>query len=171
MKACQTLKQQFVGLARKEALLQLKGNSQKAGSEIEKYFSPFREIFSRNDPRFLDINFGADWCTLFVYYLMIKAGYELNPQPFHDKRGTFGLVGIWFEWAESLGKLKAITYEPESGDLVLYDKLLSDSELDHIAVILENNDNHIITAEGNINNRTGIFKREKNEKIRTYIKL
>ena len=51
------------------------------------------------------------------------------------------------------------------------DRLLSDSELDHIGVILENQGSYLITAEGNVNNMAGIFKREKNNNIRGYINL
>lgn len=164
-------KKHFVQFAQEEASLQLKGNSAKAGLEIEKFLSPFRKILSEGDPRFLDINFGVDWCAIFVYYLAVKAGYKLSIKPFEDKRGTFGLVGIWLEWAESENKLRDSSYEPVPGDLVLYDKLVSDSELDHIGIILENHGRYLVTAEGNVNNMTGVFNREKNNNIRCYINL
>lgn len=164
-------KKQLAQFAKEEASLKLRGNSAKAGPEIEKFLSPFRKILGESDPRFLDISFGADWCAAFVYYLVIKAGYKLSIKPFEDKRGTFGLVGIWLEWAELENKLKDISYEPVPGDLVLYDKLLSSSELDHIGVILENKGSYLLTAEGNVDNMTGIFKRKKNNNIRCYINL
>ncbi len=49
--------------------------------------------------------------------------------------------------------------------------ILSDSELDHIGIVLENNTNYLLTAEGNVENITGIFKRDKDYKIRGYIRL
>jgi hypothetical protein len=164
-------KKQLAQLAKNEAALKLKGNLQKAGPEIEKFLSPFRLILSESDPRYLDINFGYDWCATFVYYLVIKAGYRLNIKPFEDKKGTFGLVGIWLEWAKFVNKFRKRPYEPVPGDLVLYDKLLSDSELDHIGIVLENKGGYLLTAEGNVNNVAGIFKREKDDKIRGYISL
>lgn len=161
----------LVQFAKEEASLRLRGNSAKAGSEIEKFLSPFRKIFSENDPRFLDINFGADWCAAFVYYLVVKSGYKLSIKPLPDKRGTFAIVGIWREWAELENKLRDTSYVPLPGDLVLYDKLVSSSELDHIGIVLENKGSYLITAEGNVDNVSGIFKREKINNIRCYINL
>lgn len=164
-------KAQLVRFAKEEGLLKLKGDSKKAGYEIEKFLSPCREILGKSDPRYLDISFGFDWCAMFIYYLAVKSGYTFNIQPFKNKRGTFGLVGIWFEWGELDDRLKERSYEPEPGELVIYDRLLSDSELDHIGIVLENNTNYLLTAEGNVENMTGIFRREKDYKIRGYIKL
>ena len=79
--------------------------------------------------------------------------------------------GYGVEWGELEDRLKERSYEPEPGDLVIYDRLLSDSELDHIGIVLENNTNYLLTAEGNVKNMTGIFKREKDYKIRGYIRL
>ena len=112
-------KMRLVQFAKEEASLKLKGNYAKAGPEIEKFLAPFRKILGENDPKFLNTNFGADWCAAFVYYLVVKAGYKLSIKPFANKRGTFGLVGIWLEWAELENKLRDISYEPEPGDLVL----------------------------------------------------
>lgn len=78
-------KRQLVQFAKQEASLKLRGNSAKAGPEIEKFLSPFRAAFSESDPRFLNINFGADWCAAFVYYLVVKAGYKLSIKPFQIK--------------------------------------------------------------------------------------
>lgn len=164
-------KMKLIQFAREEGLLKLKGDINKAGYEIEKFLAPFRKELGKSDPRFLDTTFGADWCAAFVYYLVVKAGFDLDIKPFQNKRGTFGLVGIWFEWGVTEGRFRDIGYEPEPGDLILYDNLLSSSELDHMGIVLENQNKCCITAEGNVNNMTGIFKREKNNKIRGYIKF
>ncbi len=164
-------KRQLVQYARAEGSLKLKGDSNKAGPAIEKFLAPLRNILGKSDTRYLDISFGADWCAAFVYYLVMKAGYQLNVKPFKNKRGTFGLVGIWLEWGAVENKFRGRSYEPEPGDLVLYDRLLSDSELDHIGIVLENNGTYLLTAEGNVNNMTGLFERDKNNKIRGYVSL
>lgn len=164
-------KKKLAQFARKEGLLNLKGDINKAGNEIEKFLSPFRKELEKSDPRFLDMAFGADWCAAFVYYLVVKVGYDLPVKPFPKKKGTFCLVGIWFEWSVSKGMFRDKLYEPEPGDLILFDRLLSDSELDHMGIILENKATYCITAEGNVNNVTGIFKREKNNKVKGYIRL
>ncbi|MGV8949310.1 MAG: CHAP domain-containing protein [Candidatus Paracaedibacter sp.] len=162
---------QLIRFAKEEGSLKLKGDSKKAGREIEKFLSPYREILGKSNSRYLDISFGFDWCAVFVYYLVIKAGYSVHIKPFENKSGTFGLVGIWLEWGILENRFEERPYEPGPGDLVLYDRLLSDSELDHIGIILENNSHYLLTAEGNVNNMTGIFKRKKNHKIRGYIRL
>lgn len=164
-------KEKVVLFAKREASLKLKGNATKAGPEIEKFLSPFRKTFAENDPRFLDLNFGADWCAVFVYFILTTAGYALKIRPFEDKKGTFGLVGIWADWARSQGTLKDRAYEPVPGDLVIYNKLVSDQDLDHIGIVLENAPGYLVTAEGNVENKTGLFKREKNETIAWYIHL
>ena len=120
----------------------------------------------------MDLNLGFDWCALFVYYLVTEADHELELVPFKNKSScTFGLVGIWRAWAASKSKLRDRSYIPEPSDLVLYDRLLSPSELDHIGIILENHPNYLLTSEGNVDNATGIFKRQKNRQIREYIAL
>ncbi|MBA2368342.1 MAG: CHAP domain-containing protein [Candidatus Protochlamydia sp.] len=75
------------------------------------------------------------------------------------------------EWGVSEKSFKESTYDPEPGDLVLFDRLLSCSELDHIGIVLENKSSYLVTSEGNVNNFTGIFKRKKDNKIRGYIRL
>ncbi|MBA4749343.1 MAG: CHAP domain-containing protein [Alphaproteobacteria bacterium] len=128
-------------------------------------------MFAVNDARFLNLNFGADWCAAFVYYILTTAGYPLKIRPFKDKKGTFGLVGIWADWARAQGTLRHRSYEPVSGDLVIYNKLVSGQELNHIGIVLESTHDSLVTAEGNVENKTGIFKRRKNETIAWYINI
>lgn len=44
-------------------------------------------------------------------------------------------------------------------------------EHDHIGIVLENYDDYIITAEGNVENVTRILERKKNVQIRAYIRI
>ena len=60
---------------------------------------------------------------------------------------------------------------PAPGDIVLFDKVFIDKEHDHIGVVIENRDELIITAEGNVNNVSGIMERMKDSYIRAYIRL
>lgn len=52
---------------------------------------------------------------------------------------------------------------------MIYNKWISDQVLDHIGIILEKAHGHLVTAEGNVENKTGLFKREKSETIAWYI--
>ena len=60
---------------------------------------------------------------------------------------------------------------PQPGDLVLFDNLIENVELDHIGIVIEVKDNYIITSEGNYHNAAGIFNRTKDSTIRGYIRL
>lgn len=54
---------------------------------------------------------------------------------------------------------------------MIYNKLVSGQELNHIGIVLESTHDSLVTAEGNVENKTGIFKRRKNETIAWYINI
>ena len=58
-----------------------------------------------------------------------------------------------------------------SGDIVLYNRVFENREHDHIGVVIETRENTILTAEGNIDNRSGIIERPIDGHIRAYIRI
>lgn len=60
---------------------------------------------------------------------------------------------------------------PESGDIIIFDYLIEDVELDHLGIVLANKQHIIITCEVKVNNCTGIFHRLKNDNSRGYVSL
>ena len=62
-------------------------------------------------------------------------------------------------------------FVPETGDIVLYDRVFENREHDHIGVVIETRENTILTAEGNIDNRSGIIERPIDGHIRAYIRI
>lgn len=60
---------------------------------------------------------------------------------------------------------------PNIQDIVLFDRVFNNTSHDHIGIVLENYDNHIITAEGNVENVSRILERKKNSHIRAYIRI
>ena len=60
---------------------------------------------------------------------------------------------------------------PETGDIVLYDRVFENKEHDHIGIVLENRNRTILAAEGNVNNISGIIERSIDEHIRAYIRI
>ena len=165
-------------IARKEGNLRLQESLHKAGPQIEKYLAVFRlPIYEiSQQARFLDVTQGYDWCCAFVYWCCQQAGYEIPIKVTSNSRYTLAAVGNWIEYADNQ-KIwrdnKKIEYIPQAGDLVIFDKLLSENLLDHIGIVLscDIEKKFIETAEGNINKATGIFKRSINEKISGYICL
>ncbi len=117
------------------------------------------------------------WCAAFVYYCSKLAGYDL-PVRYPDERVSINFAGCggWLDWA-SLPEHNFFyssqnkDFIPQKGDLVIYDFVFCDKEHDHIGIIIENYEDSIRVAEGNLNNVSGIVKRDKNNHIRGYIRI
>jgi len=162
-------------IARREGLLQLEGDINNSGSRIEKYLSLFRKTLNQKlgTDYYTDLNTGFDWCGAFVYYCCIEAGFHFTPQPSDQLSCSLALVSSWVEWAslpKNDFKLNPLSV-PEPGDLVVFNKIISVLPSDHIGVLLENNETHFLVAEGNVNNRSGIFRRNKSKNINCLIRI
>ena len=115
------------------------------------------------------------WCAAFVYYCCREAGFEIPIRP--DACKSCHLAGCiaWEEFAagdDRIGYYKGSEgFAPEAGDIVLYDRVFENREHDHIGIVIENRGDRILTAEGNIANRSGIIERPKDGHIRGYIRI
>ena len=115
------------------------------------------------------------WCAAFVYYCCRKAGFEIPVRP--DECRTCHLAGCiaWEEFAEGDPRTAyhkgSEGFVPEAGDIVLYDRVFENREHDHIGIVIENREDTILAAEGNLNNRSGIIERLKDAHIRGYIRI
>ena len=115
------------------------------------------------------------WCAAFVYYCCVKAGFDIPIRPIECK--TCHLAGCiaWEEFAIGDPQIEyhkgSEGFTPGAGDIVLYDRVFENQEHDHMGVVIENRENTIIAAEGNINNRSGIIERVIDEHIRAYIRI
>jgi len=117
------------------------------------------------------------WCAAFVYHCCKKAGFSL---PIRYPGGSCRFAGVlaWLEWArmDDVNFFHSI-YEdgfvPERGDIVIYEKLISDNPNDHIGIVLSCDDNYILVAEGNIDNtnQSGIIRRNRFDKILGFIRI
>ena len=115
------------------------------------------------------------WCAAFVYYCCREAGFEIPIRPEACK--TCHLAGC-IAWEEFAAGDPRIAYHqgsqgfvPEVGDIVLYDRVFENKEHDHIGIVLENRENTIVAAEGNIHNKSGIIERPKDAHIRGFIRI
>ena len=118
---------------------------------------------------------GWDWCASFVYHCATQAGIAL-PIRHPGVSCRFASVLAWLEWAKlpETGFFHPIQepgFVPERGDLVIYDRLVSDTEHDHIGVVLGRDDRMLDVAEGNVNNRSGIFRRHRFQQINGFIRV
>lgn len=117
------------------------------------------------------------WCAAFLYYCCRKAGFLL---PIRHPYGTtrFAGVGAWQEWA----KFKNVNYFysinddsfiPTRGDIVIYEKLITNKSHDHTGIVLSSDKDSIIVAEGNVDNKneSGIVKRISCDRISGYIRI
>ncbi|EPY03804.1 metal-dependent phosphohydrolase HD sub domain [Paenibacillus alvei TS-15] len=119
----------------------------------------------------------ASWCAAFVYYCCRQAGISL---PIRYPNGIYRLAGVgaWLEWSQlpETGFFYRDGQEgfiPERGDIVIYDKLLSDKAHDHIGVVLACEEKEIVVAEGKRDNQnySSVFRRDRHHCILGYIRI
>ena len=115
------------------------------------------------------------WCAAFVYFCCRAAGFEIPIRP--KEARTCHLAGCiaWEELALGDDRIEyhkgAEAFDPEPGDIVIYDRVFDGSEHDHMGIVLRDLGDSILAAEGNIHNRSGIIRRQKDAHIRGYIRL
>jgi len=149
-------------VARREAERQRRGNAQHAGAEIEPYLAVFREALNRNceSDRFSDLAVGYQWCGAFVYYCCLQAGFRFSPKPAPGYRYTLAAVPAWHYWAVAEGFFHPTSVAaPEAGDIALFNHVATGEPLDHMGVVIEVQPDFVLCAEGNHENRTGLFER------------
>lgn len=166
----QKIKQNIIKIAINEGKLNLKGNKLKGGEEIEKYLAPFRKLFIKHNPKYLNPEQGFEWCCAYVYYIIRRASYDITIQPFKDSTMHLGSVEAWINWAIQKNRLQKSWQDIEARDLVIFDYLMGE-DLDHIGIVTKVHDNYLLCSEGNFYNKSGIFKRVKDDKIWGHIKL
>ncbi|MGZ9583728.1 CHAP domain-containing protein [Paenibacillus marinisediminis] len=119
----------------------------------------------------------SSWCAAFVYYCCMQAGLLL---PIRYPNGIYRLAGVgaWLEWAQlpETGFFhfdKQNGFTPQRGDIVIYEKLLSDDSHDHIGIVLACDDHEILVAEGNRDNQnySSVFYRNRWHHILGYIRI
>ena len=128
-------------------------------------------------PRWNIIDADRLWCAAFVYYCCVEAGFSIPYSP--DECETCSLAGCggWEEYAIGDDRIEYHKADepflPQSGDIVLYDRVFCNQEHDHIGIILEVNEDSIVAAEGNVYdwNTSGIVERPRDEHIRAYIRI
>ncbi|HKM05199.1 MAG TPA: CHAP domain-containing protein [Lachnospiraceae bacterium] len=155
--------------ARLEAISCFHGNVMGTKANLE----PIISSFPIRDMRKWDNR----WCAAFVYYCCIKAGIEL-PIKHPDQAVSCNFSGCiaWKQWAQLPDydfwhEGDEIDFVPEPGDIIMFDYVLEGMILDHMGIILENNDHVILVAEGNFNNVSAIVQRNKDKHIRGFIRL
>ncbi len=117
------------------------------------------------------------WCAAFVYHCCWLAGIQL-PIRYPNGICRFAGVGAWLEWAR-LPETGFLHYDgldgftPQRGDIVIYERLLSDHPHDHIGIVLGCDDDEIRVAEGNRDNQnySSVFNRGRRHCILGYIRI
>lgn len=113
--------------------------------EAEKYLALIRDSVGMSKGRF-------PWCGAFVHWCCEQAGYKI-PDAFPTGY-TAAFVPAWEAWAKSKkwwysSRLKADEFNPQPGDIVLFD-WNADQSPDHIGIVLSYDGKRtLITAEGN----------------------
>ena len=113
----------------------------------EKYLSEFRAYLINKDVSFKDKNKKFDWCGAYVSYILKQSGINL---PVEYKSSHFGFVKTWVEWATDNNYLLANKNHVAPGDLIVFNKLLSEYDMDHIGIVVDRIDSILTCSEGNI---------------------
>lgn len=118
-----------------------------------------------------------NWCAAFVYHCCMQAGILL-PIRYPNHMYRLAGVGALLDWAKlpDTGFFYDVNEEefsPARGDIVIYEKLLSDHSHDHIGIVLACDGPKIMVAEGNVDNKnvSGILYRDRNHCILGYIRI
>ncbi len=144
-----------------EAKAGYRGEMGLTGPEIERYLSVFRDALNLNGStnKYSDKNIGYHWCGAFVYYCCLKAGFMIPEKPVPSFRYTLAAVSAWHNWATTTDIFHEDTQRAQIGDIVIYNHVYDNNPLDHIGIVTEVFESDIMSAEGNNDNRTGLFHR------------
>jgi len=118
----------------------------------------------------------GNWCAAFVYMCCVGSGFKIPVRPKECVSSNLAGCGAWEEWAKNDGRLlhasaSDTSFTPLPGDIVLFDHVFCEVEHDHIGIVIKNKRKSIVTAEGNINNLSGVVERRKDAHIRAYIRI
>jgi hypothetical protein len=118
-----------------------------------------------------------NWCAAFVYYCCMQTGISL-PIRYPNHKYRLAGVGAWLEWAQLpetgfFYQDDVDGFQPQRGDLVVYDKLLSAYSHDHIGIVLVCEADTLWVAEGNQDNAnvSGVLSRPRGHCIHGYIRI
>ena len=159
---------QLAETARTEALKCFHGYVMTADSNLDPIISSFPGWSLRE----------ADglWCAAFVYYCCQKAGFRFPIRPADGLSCNLAGCLAWEEWAQTDPRLEyhpagEFSFQPEAGDIVLFDHVFVPTAHDHIGIVLECSDEFLRTAEGNANNLSALLTRKRDHHIRAYIRI
>lgn len=150
--------------AREMALRRYHGYVPGAESDIDEIIAPFPGWTKRE----------ADglWCAAFVYFCCRQAGYNFPIRPVEGLSCNLAGCVAWEEWAQADEQLALIPLDaPETGDIVLFDRVFDGGEHDHMGIVVAVRDEEIVAAEGNFNNVSAVVARKRDHHIRCYIRL
>ncbi|MEF3353192.1 CHAP domain-containing protein [Paenibacillus sp. GYB006] len=119
----------------------------------------------------------SNWCAAFVYHCCMQVGILL-PIRYPNHMFRLAGVGALLDWAKlpETGFFNDVNQEefnPARGDIVIFEKLLTDQSHDHIGIVLACDDHQIKVAEGNVDNKnvSSVLYRDRSHCILGYIRI
>lgn len=140
---------------------------------LKSNLQPIVDLFPKWDIE----NWDNRWCAAFVYYCCIESGYKIPVRhPDEAVKCNFAGCSAWEAWAslkenKFYYKMGDDDFEPNVGDIILYDNVFINQEHDHIGIIVEVQNEYFRVAEGNIGNISAIVKRPINTSVRGFIRI
>ena len=124
------------------------------------------------------------WCAAFVYHCALEAGLVLPIRTPHNAKELadyrFACVQGWYEWGCSNGFCRNADGDFKRGDIVIYNNIIpkankaeNSSWCDHIGIILSGDNEKLIVAEGNADNKniSGIITRPRDKTIGCFLRI
>jgi hypothetical protein len=117
------------------------------------------------------------WCAAFVYYCCRQVGFLL-PIRYPNGVCRFAGVAAWQEWAQLpetqfFHSAQDKDFTPQRGDILIYEKLLSDDSHDHIGIVLACDEEELLVAEGNMDNKnqSKLVRRDRWSKLSGFVRI
>jgi hypothetical protein len=146
----------------------LVGDANFCGPDLE----PVLAHFPRDD-----MSVGFEWCAAFVFHCCYHVGIIL-PMRYPDSRVSCRFAGVkaWLDWSQlpETGFFHAAgeqSFRTARGDIVVFDQLVSAGFHDHIGIVLAATGDTLVAAEGNVENKSGIFRRSRSHNLNGYIRI
>ena len=95
-----------------------------------------------------------------------------------DGSCRFAGVYAWLEWAwrddtNFFHSIHEESFMPVRGDVVIYEKLITGEFNDHIGIVLSCDDDYILVAEGNVDNKnqSDVIHRSRHDNVLGFIRI
>lgn len=140
------------------------GASEKVKRELREYYNKHCIALVKPVRRY-EMKPGDEWCSMFTSVIAHLSGFSNTFFPYEvSVREQVKIARTWGAYRKDVSNIAP-------GDLVIFD-WLANGTYDHVGILVDVNDSHLFTVEGNKSNEVGQRKISRYSRaIRGYISL